>query len=261
MESNRFKEAVEAIAVLKELGLPISIEQLRERRTLEDKYLSETLVPQIQEYVQNLVEDVHKSFSLIVDYNYGSPVRVQIVGRSPSSKTDSNNDLQKKGKTENAYNALVAKELWNKFSASLPSGNVVLKATFSQKFKSISQLLRLFQSRDLMKYTLPLLEDLQLPTNGKLSPKMVIEILEPEQFITASTKDPTQKKIGLWSQTQKVDKLEDGTRVKVFASDGTTPVMVKKIKPIKEGQWTLKILCELIAQKRYFEELRVSKNS
>ena len=45
MESNRFKEAVDAIAVLKELGLPISTEQLRERRLLEDKYLSETLVP------------------------------------------------------------------------------------------------------------------------------------------------------------------------------------------------------------------------
>ena len=260
MESNRFKEAVEAIAVLKELGLPISIEQLRERRTLEDKYLSEILVPQIQEYVQNLVEDVHKSFSLIVDYNYGSPVKVQIVGRSPSSKTDSNDNLQKKGKTENAYNALFAKELWNKFSASLPSGNVILKATFSQKFKSISQLLRLIQSRDLMKYTLTLFEDLQLPTNGKLSPKMIIELLEPEQFITASTTDPTQRRIGLWSETQKVDKLEDGTRVKVFAADGTTPVMVKKIKPIKEGQWTLKILCELIAQKKFFEELRVSKS-
>ena len=86
------------------------------------------------------------------------------------------------------------------------------------------------------------------------------DILEPEQFVPASKTDITLKRIGLWSQTQKVDRLEDGTRVKVFAADGTTPIMVKKIKPIKEGQWTLKILCELIAQKRYFEELRVSKS-
>lgn len=260
MESNRFKEAVDAIAVLKELGLPISTEQLRERRLLEDKYLSETLVPQIQEYIQNLVEDVHKSFSLIVDYNYGSPVKVQIVGRSASSKTGSNDNLQKKGKAENVYNALVAKELWDKFSASLPAGNVVLKATFSQKFKSISQLIRLFRDKDLEKYTLPLLENLQLPTDGRLTPKSIVDLLEPEQFVPASKTDTTQKRIGLWSQAQKVDKLEDGTRVKVFAADGTTPVIVKKIKPIKEGQWTLKILCELIAQKRYFEELRVSKS-
>ena len=259
MESNRFKEAVEAIAVLKELGLPISIEQLRERRILENKYLSETLVPQIQEYIQNLVEDVHKSFSLIVDYNYGSPVKVQIVGHYSSPQTENNDSLQKKGKTENAYNALLAKELWDKFSASLPSGNIVLKATFSQKFKSISQLLRLLRDKDLEKYTLPLLEDLQVPSDGKLTPKLIIDLLEPEQFISTSKTDLTQKTIGLWSQTQKVDKLEDGTRVKVFAEDGVTPIMVKKIKPIKEGQWTLKILCELIAQKRYFEELRVSK--
>ncbi len=260
MESNRFKEAVEAIAVLKELGLPISKEQIRERRILEDKYLSETLVPQIQEYIQNLVEDVHKSFSLIVDYNYGSPVKVQIVGRSSNSQTEKNDNLQKKGKTENAFNALIAKKLWNKFSASLPSGNVVLKATFSQKFISISKLLRVIQSQDLMKYTLTLFEDLQLPTNGKLSPKKFIELLEPEQFITETTSDPAQRKIVLWSETQKVDKLEDGTRVKLFEADGTTPVMLKKTKPIKEGQWTLIILCELIAQKRYFEELRVSKS-
>jgi hypothetical protein len=104
-----------------------------------------------------------------------------------------------------------------------------------------------------------LLEDLQVPTDGKLTPKLIIDLLEPEQFISTSKTDLTQKTIGLWSQTQKVDKLEDGTRVKVFAEDGVTPIMVKKIKPIKEGQWTLKILCELIAQKRYFEELRVSK--
>ncbi len=259
MESNRFKEAVEAIAVLKELGLPISIEQLRERRILEDKYLSETLVPKIQEYIQNLVEDVHKSFSLIVDYNYGSPVKVQIVGHSSSPKTENNDNLQKKGKAENAYNALLAKELWDKFSASLPSGNIVLKATFSQKFKSISQLLRLLRDKDLEKYTLPLLEDLQIPTDGKFTPKLIIDLLEPEQFISTSKTDPTNKTIGLWSQTQKIDKLEDGTRVKVFAEDGVSPIMVKKIKPIKEGQWTLKILCELIAQKRYFEELRELK--
>ena len=149
--------------------------------------------------------------------------------------------------------------MWDKFSASLPSGNIVLKATFSQKFKSISQLLRLLRDKDLEKYTLPLLEDLQVPTDGKLTPKLIIDLLEPEQFISTSKTDLTQKTIGLWSQTQKVDKLEDGTRVKVFAEDGVTPIMVKKIKPIKEGQWTLKILCELIAQKRYFEELRVSK--
>ena len=108
----------------------------------------------------------------------------------------------------------------------------------------------------MMKYSASLLEALNLPENGKLTPAALINLLEPEQFVQEKTKEGVISKISLWSQSQKTEKLENGRREKVFEADGITPVMIDKTKIIKEGQWSLKTLCELIAQKEYFANNR-----
>ena len=47
MDVKKLVEANEAIAMLKDLDLPISIEQLGKRRMLEAEYLKENVIPQI----------------------------------------------------------------------------------------------------------------------------------------------------------------------------------------------------------------------
>ncbi len=79
MDVKDLVEANEAIAMLKELDLPISIEQLGKRKMLEIKYLKENVIPQIQSYIQSLVEHLHKSFCLVIEYEYGETVQVRLA--------------------------------------------------------------------------------------------------------------------------------------------------------------------------------------
>ena len=51
-----------------------------------------------------------------------------------------------------------------------------------------------------------------------------------------------------------METLEDGTRTKVFEKDGVTPVLVDKIKRVKDEHWSLKVLCDLMFQKNYFAQ-------
>ena len=48
MDVKQLEEANEAIAMLKELDLPISMEQLGKRKMLETEYLKENVIPQVQ---------------------------------------------------------------------------------------------------------------------------------------------------------------------------------------------------------------------
>ena len=263
MDVKKLEEANEAIAMLKELDLPISMEQLGQRKILETEYLRENVIPQIQSYIQSLVGNLHKSFCLVVDYEYGSPVEVRIA-----EKTKKIDDIIQGGrKTEttqsrvisSAYNSERVQSEWSEFLKTLPSGNPIYKFTFTQSYSSLSKLLRIMQSDEMIKYTSSLFEKLNLPTNGKLTPTGFKNMLEPEQLEKEMTKDGPFDRIVLWSQTQKVEKRWDGTRTKVFKADGITPVMVDKTKKIKEGQWSLKTLCSLMVQKEYFANKRSIK--
>jgi hypothetical protein len=256
MDVKDLVEANEAIAMLKELDLPISIEQLGKRKMLEIKYLKENVIPQIQSYIQSLVEHLHKSFCLVIEYEYGETVQVRLAEQT-KIKGDTlqrlpKNDTPNKRVVSNKYKSERVDREWNKFLASLPTGNPFYKYTFTQSYSSLSKLLRIIQSKDMMKYSAPLLEALNLPKNGKLTPTALINLLEPEQLVQEKTKDGVFSKISLWSQSQKTEKQENGRREKVFEADGITPVMIDKTKIIKEGQWSLKTLCELMAQKEYF---------
>ena len=245
--------------MLKELGLPVSLEQLEKQRMLEAKYLSEDVIPQIQAYVQTLVENLHKSFCLVVEYQYGTPVKVRIAEKTKIEvdvkRKKTRKSIAPSKNTSNVYSSSKILEEWKKILENIPGGNAFYKGTLTDPFHSLSKLLRVMQSKGMMKYTSSLFELLKLPTTGKITPPDFVNMLEPEQFIKETTKEGSINRIVVWSQSQKTEKLMDGTRIKIFEEDGVTPIMIDKTKKILEGKWTLKVLCDLIVQKGYFEKL------
>ena len=260
MDIKELEEANEAIAILKELDLLISIEQLGKRKILETEYLKEIAIPQIQAYIQSLVEHLHKSFCLVVEYEYGEPAQVRLAEQT-KLKGDTiqrllKNNTPNKRVVSKKYKSERIEREWDTFLASLPTGNPFYKYTFTQGYSSLSKLLRIVQSKDMLTYSSSLLKALNLPFNGKLTPTALINVLEPEQLVQEKTKEGVKPKVALWTQSQRTENQGQGRRIKVFEADGVTPVMIDKTKVIKEGQWSLKLLCDLIAQKEYFANKR-----
>lgn len=260
MDVKKLEEANEAISMLKELDLPISMEQLGKRKILETEYLKENVIPQVQSYIQSLVEHLHKSFCLVVDYERGESVQVRLAEQT-KLKGDTiqrllKNDTPNKRIVSNKYKSERIEREWDTFLASLPTGNPFYKYTFTQGYSSLSKLLRIVQSKDMLTYSSSLLKALNLPFNGKLTPTALINVLEPEQLVQEKTKEGVKPKVALWTQSQRTENQGQGRRIKVFEADGVTPVMIDKTKVIKEGQWSLKLLCDLIAQKEYFANKR-----
>lgn len=261
MDVKELEEAYKAIEMLKELNLPVSFEQLQDKMILESRYLSENVVPKIQSQIQAIVGNLHKSFCLVVEYKYGTPVQVRIVERDGNNYNSHQSTISKKRHSTNYFSSAHILNEWKKILKRFPDGNIVYKEKIRQPFNTISKLLKIMQSKENLKYTSSLFGILNLPTAGDVTPRVILNILEPEQLIKVSTKEGFSNRIVLWSRSQKVELLKDGTRVKLFHSDGVTPVMIDKTKEIKEGQWTLKTLCDLFAQKEYFAYLHTLKQN
>lgn len=242
--------------MLKELGLPVNLEQLEKQRMLEAEYLSENLVPQVQAYVQSLVENIHRSFCLVVEYKYGSPVLVRIAQQTKTKEYASTHPQKRSTRRiankNNAFSSAHILAKWKTMLKSMPQGELYYAMATSQSFKSVSKLLKVIQSKDMIKYTSSLFELLNLPATGKISPTDFKLMLEPEQFIQEETDEGTFNRIVLWSQSRKVDVLGDGTRVGMLEKDGVTPIVETKTTKIREGQWKLKTLCDLMVQREYF---------
>ena len=251
MDANKLEATRAGISMLKELGLPVNVEQLQNLREQEAQFLSENVVPKIQSQIQALVEQIHIPFELYVEYQYGKPVQVRLVEKEGSIKS-----RKTKGKilTNNEYSSADIQKAWEKSISSLPKGPVMYKLLTTQKYGSLSQLLKGIQANDMMRYTSSLFEMLNFPTSGKVTPREFIDMLEPEQFILENSKDGSSRKIILWKKGPKMETLEDGTRTKVFEKDGVTPVLVDKIKRVKDEHWSLKVLCDLMFQKNYFAQ-------
>ena len=107
MEISELNEINEAIDVLKQLGLPISIEQLQNRKKFETKYLNENLIPQFQAYIERFVEEMHIPFSLLVEHEYGSPVQIKTIEKK--SITAKSKKRPTSMKISNAFNSEQAK--------------------------------------------------------------------------------------------------------------------------------------------------------
>ena len=253
---DELKEVNADIAMMEELSLPVSAQKIQERESLESKYINEILIPKIKAQIQPLTEGIHKSFCLVVDHHEGMQIQVRIAEKTKLKVDVKHRSVKKVEPQRTKYsNDCMSEEMhaeWKKYIDSLPKGNVSLHYVLTQSFFSLSKLLRVVQEKSVRKYMIPLFTILKLPAVGHISLPMLISLLQPEQFVKESTKEGNLDKIVLWSQTQKVKTTIDGKRVKEFEDDGVTPVMVDKIKKIKEGQWSVKVLCELMTQREYF---------
>lgn len=263
MDIKELDEVNEALEMFKELGLPIGIEQLGQRKKLETKYIKETVAPLIQSRIQAMVEKIHESFSLLVEYKRGTPVQVTFVEKEnaknvaklKSCKTSKSQVCAK----DDVYSSKYLLEEWKEYLETQPGGLMFYKNYLTYSFHTLSKLSNMMLSQQMINYTSFLFERLQIPMNEKKGLLSIINILEPEQFAEMTTEGGVKKRIVLWTQTPKVKILEDGSRIKVCEPDGVTPVMVDKVKFIKEDQWSIKVICDLIAQKEYFAKLHESK--
>lgn len=260
MDFKQLEDINDSISLLEGLDLPFDMEQLGKRQQLETDYLNENVIPIIQTQIQALVENLHKPFCLVVDYQYGSPVQVRLAEKRSVKLGIEKKAIPRTRIDSKKYTSDYIQSEWNRFLESIPQGNTFAKFAISQSYSTLSKMLRTMQTQEMLKYTSSLFKILSLPTNGKITPTSFTSILEPEQFVQETTKDGFVNRIVLWSQSQKVV-VKDGIRTKIFEADGVTPVMVDKTKKVKEGQWSLKTLCDLVAQKEYFARLHsVEKN-
>ena len=61
---DKLDKAYEAIAMLKELGIPVSTEQVKVITQMERQYLREEVIPLITKEMEPLVEQLHNKFKL-----------------------------------------------------------------------------------------------------------------------------------------------------------------------------------------------------
>lgn len=257
MDIKELDEVNEALEMLKELGLPIGLEQLGRRKELEIKYIKETVIPLIQSRIQAMVEQTHEPFSLLVEYKRGTPVQVTLVdGKEIAIKRNSQTVTKKQEINLDVYSSDYLQKEWENYLNNLPGGKDFYRIYKRQTFATFSKLIGLMQSPVARKYTSFLLERLNLHTYEKISPVQILNALEPEQLVVEETENGISRQIILWSKHPKTQTLMDGTKTKVFRSDGVTPIMIDTRRKIKEGQWSLKLICDLIAQKEYFAKLR-----
>lgn len=82
----KLDKAYEAIAVLKELGLPVSAEQVKAIAIMEKQYLHEEVIPQVTKEISPLVEQMHNKFCLEVSYNKDAGLDIQIIEKKPTQE-------------------------------------------------------------------------------------------------------------------------------------------------------------------------------
>lgn len=80
---NRLEKAYEAVAMLEELGLPVSTEQIQAITMMERQYLREEVIPQVTKEMEPLVEHMHNKFRLDVSYSQENGIDIRIVDKKP----------------------------------------------------------------------------------------------------------------------------------------------------------------------------------
>jgi hypothetical protein len=80
---DKLDKAYEAIAMLKELGIPVSTEQVKVITQMERQYLREEVIPLITKEMEPLVEQLHNKFKLELTYNQEEGLDIQIIEKKP----------------------------------------------------------------------------------------------------------------------------------------------------------------------------------
>ena len=79
----KLDKAYKAIAVLKELGLPVSSEQLKAIAMMESQYLRDEVIPQVTKEMEPLVEQLQNKFKLELTYSQEDGLDIQVVDKKP----------------------------------------------------------------------------------------------------------------------------------------------------------------------------------
>lgn len=80
---DKLDQAYEAVEMLKELGLPVSNEQVRAIAMMERQYLREEVIPKVSKEMEPLVNMMHNKFRLEVTYSHDCGLDIQVVDRKP----------------------------------------------------------------------------------------------------------------------------------------------------------------------------------
>lgn len=76
-------KAYKAMAMLKELGLPVSTEQIKAIAIMESQYLRDEVIPQVTKEMEPLVEQLQNKFKLELTYSQEDGLDIQVVEKKP----------------------------------------------------------------------------------------------------------------------------------------------------------------------------------
>jgi hypothetical protein len=76
-------KAYKAIAMLKELGLPVSTEQIKAISMMESQYLRDEVIPQVTKEMEPLVEQLQNKFKLELTYSQEDGLDIKVVDKKP----------------------------------------------------------------------------------------------------------------------------------------------------------------------------------
>lgn len=76
-------KAYKAMAMLKELGLPVSAEQVKAIAVMESQYLRDEVIPQVTKEMEPLVEQLQNKFKLELTYSQEDGLDIQVVEKKP----------------------------------------------------------------------------------------------------------------------------------------------------------------------------------
>lgn len=79
----KLNQAYEAVEMLKQLGLPISNEQIMAIAKMERQYLREEVIPQVTKEMEPLVNQMHNKFRLEVNYSQELGLDIQVIEKKP----------------------------------------------------------------------------------------------------------------------------------------------------------------------------------
>ena len=88
------KKMYQAIEMLEQLGLPVSLEQKQALRRMENDYLEQNIIPSLEELIKSEVEDLKYGFHLLVTYQPEEGLYIKQIEKKTVAQASSDIDNQ-----------------------------------------------------------------------------------------------------------------------------------------------------------------------
>lgn len=88
------KKMYQAIEMLEQLGLPVSLEQKQALRRMENDYLEQNIIPSLEELIKSEVEDLKYGFHLLVTYLPEEGLSIKQIEKKTVAQASSDIDNQ-----------------------------------------------------------------------------------------------------------------------------------------------------------------------